>query len=141
MKKGQAEIIGFMVIILLLFFGLIFYFKFANQDDTDLLGEAEQNLEVSNLLNSIKKYTVCSGENLGDAIKSCASSGQTCGEDACTLVKREVGNIVELDGIEEDKYMFYINDVLYSPSTCVGNNFADDYTSEGVVVRLVYCTE
>lgn len=140
MKKGQTEIIGFMVIILILFFGLIFYFKFANQDSTDLLGEAEQSLEVSNLLNSIKKYTVCSSENLGDAIKSCASSGQACGEDACILVKREVGKIVELNGWETTEYMFYINEELYSPSTCVGNSFADDYTSEGVVVRLVYCT-
>ena len=139
MKKGQTEIIGFMIIILLLFFGLIFYFKFAGSDSTDLLGEAEQNLEVSNLLNSIKKYTVCSGETLGDAIKSCASSGQSCGEDACTLVKREVAVIVELDGIGEDEYMFYINEELYSPSTCVGNTFADDYTIEGITVRLVYC--
>jgi len=139
MKKGQTEIIGFMVIILLLFSGLVFYFRFASNSDSDLTGEAELNLEVSNLLNVIKKQTICDDENLGDAIKACAGDGFACGENACDVVEREVAEIVSLNGWEEDEYMFYIGEELYSPSTCIGNTLADDYIVEGIDVRLLIC--
>ncbi len=140
MKKGQTEIIGFMVIILLLFFSLIFYFRFSSIDDSDFLSEAEENLEVSNLLTVMKQYTLCEENSLGDAIKQCAEGGGfVCGEDACAVVKREVAVIASLNGWEETEYMFYIGDELYSPSTCIGDSFADDYTTAGVDVRLVYC--
>jgi hypothetical protein len=139
MRKGQTEIIGFMVIILLLFFGLIFYFKFAADTDSDLVGEAEINLEVSNMLNTIKKQTICEGETLGDAIKSCAGGGFACDESACDVVKREVPLIISLYDWEDDSYMFYIGEELYSQSTCKGNTIADDYSVEGIDVRLILC--
>ena len=139
MKKGQTEIIGFMVIILLLFFGLVFYFRFASNSDSDLTGEAELNLEVSNLLNVIKKQTICDDESLGDVIKACASDGFACGENACDVVEREIAEIIYLNGWEEDEYMFYIGEELYSPSTCTGNTIADDYIVEGIDVRLLIC--
>jgi len=139
MKKGQTEIIGFMVIILLLFFGLVFYFRFANSADSDLTGEAELNLEVSNLLNVIKKQTICEDETLGDAIEACVGDGFACDEKACDIVEREVSEIVALNGWEEDEYMFYIGEELYSPNTCTGNTLADDYTVGGMSVRLLIC--
>ena len=139
MKKGQMEIMGFMVIILLLFFGLIFYFKFANSDSTDLLAEAEENLEVSNLLNVIKMYSVCEGEQLSDSIQECVEGGKSCGEDACDVVAREVPQIVSMNGWSNDTYMFYIGETLYSPETCTGNTFVDDYLTKGETVRLVFC--
>ncbi|MDP3728177.1 MAG: hypothetical protein Q8R18_01855 [bacterium] len=140
MKKGQTEIIGFMVIILLLFFSLIFYFRFASDDGSDFLAEAEENLEVSNLLTVMKQYTLCEGESLGDAIKSCAEGGGfVCEEDACSAVKREIAVIAALNGWEESEYMFFIGEELYSSSTCAGNSFAEDYSIGGVDIRLVYC--
>jgi hypothetical protein len=140
MRKGQTEIIGFMVIVLLLFFGLIFYFSFSSKDSTDFVAEAEQSLEVSNLLTVMKHYTLCEDGSLGDAIKACAEGGGfVCEEDACTLVQREVPAIASANGWDEDSYMFYIGEELYSPGTCAGNSFADDYTTAGVEVRLVYC--
>ncbi|MSR86362.1 hypothetical protein EXS74_03120 [Candidatus Woesearchaeota archaeon] len=140
MKKGQTEIIGFMVIILLLFFALIFYFKFSASDDTDFLGETELSLEVSNLLTVIKQYSLCEGVSLGDAIKTCAQGGGfVCDVDACDTVQQEVAQITSLDGWEETSYMFYIGDVLYSSRTCAGNTLAEGYTTAGIDVRLVYC--
>jgi len=133
------EIIGFMVIILLLFFALLFYFRFSSQEGTDLVEEAEQNLEVSHLLSVIQLYTVCDDTQLGDAIKECIDNGFACGEDACGLVEREVQQIVALNGWANESYMFYIGDTLYSPGECKGNTFVDDYTTGGVDVRLVYC--
>lgn len=139
MKKGQLEIVGFMVIVLLLLMGLIFYFRFANTGSTDLLKEAEENLEVSNLLSSIRLYTVCEGTQMNDIIKTCISGGSECGEDACDVLKEEIPTIVAYNGWANDSYMFYIGEDLYSPSTCKGNTFVDDYLSEGETVRLVYC--
>jgi len=138
-KRGQTEIIGFMIIILLLFFSLIFYFRFAGDSGSELIAEAEQNLEVSNLLSAMKLYTVCEGTSLGDAVKTCTGGGFACGEDACALVRRDVPALVALNGWEEDSYAFYIGEELYSPGTCTGNSFADDYTTGGVTVRLVHC--
>lgn len=142
MKKGQTEIIGFMVIILLLFFSLIFYFRFASDDDSDFLSQAEENLEVSNLLTVMKQYTLCEDASLGDAIKTCAEGGGfECNEDACVIVKREVAMIASLNGWEETEYMFYIGEELYSPPiTCEGNSIANGYSTSGVDVGLVYCS-
>ena len=140
MRRGQTEIIGFMVIILLLFFALIFYFKFSTSDTTDVLGETEQSLEVSNLLTVMKQYTLCSDTSLGDAIKTCAQGGGfVCDADACTTVQSEVAQIASLNGWDNSSYMFYIGDVLYSPSTCTGNTFAEMYTTSNVEVKLLYC--
>ena len=140
MKKGQIEIIGFMVIVLLLFFSILLYFKFSNDADTNFVAETEQNLEVSNLLTVIKQFTLCEGESLGDAIQSCAEGGGfVCGEDACSIVQREVPEIVRRNGWEEDSYMFRIGESLYSPQSCGGNSFADMYTTGGVDIQLVYC--
>jgi hypothetical protein len=139
-KKAQMEMIGFLVIILLLFFSLIFYFKFASSDSTNLLQEAEENLEVSNLLSVIKQYTVCEGTQLKDVIKTCAEGGGTeCSQDACELVTQNVQAIVAMNEWDETQYMFYIADELYSPATCVGNTFVDEYVTGGQSVRLVYC--
>ena len=140
MKKGQTEIIGFMVIILLLFFSLIFYFRFASDDDSDFLAEAEENLQVSNFLTVMKQYTLCEDSSLGDAIKSCASGGGfICAEDSCALVKRDVAALAAANGWSEDEYMFFIGEELYSPNTCAGNSLADDYSTASIEIRLVYC--
>lgn len=142
MKKGQTEIIGFMVIVLLLFFALLFYFRFSSDSSSSsLLIETEENLEVSNLLSVMKQYTVCKDHSLGDAIKACAEGGDiVCGENACTLVRREVAQVVELNGWKENEYMFFIGEELYSPSSCIGNTFVDSYTTGGVEIRLAYCS-
>ena len=140
MKMGQAEILGFMVIILLLFFTLLLYFRFSSDEESAFVPEAEQSLEVSHLLTVIEQYTLCEEGSLGDAIQSCAEGGGfVCEEDACTLVREEVSSLVALHGWEEDSYMFSIGEELYSPQSCSGNSFADSYSTSGISVQFVYC--
>ncbi len=138
MRKGQMEIIGFVVIILLLFFGMLIYFQLSSKDSTDLLAEAEENLEVSNLLTSIKFYTVCEGTSMGDAIKTCVEGGFECEKEACLLVEEEVPILISIWGWEEEQYMFEIEEKL-ALSDCKGNSFIDDYNPVGTTVRLKYC--
>ena len=77
MKKGQMEIIGLMIIVLLLIFALLIYFRFSSTDETSIISEAEQNLEVNNLLTAIKLYTVEDGQTVKDLIKNCVSGSST----------------------------------------------------------------
>ncbi|HLC22506.1 MAG TPA: hypothetical protein VJJ79_01920 [Candidatus Nanoarchaeia archaeon] len=139
MKRGQIEILGFVVIVLLLFFSLVIYFQFTSKERTGFIGEAEQNLEVSNLLTAIRYYTVCDGTSLGDAIVSCANEGFACGKDACTLIETDVPALVDAWGWDEDSYTFAIDDTVYSPQECSGDTFVDDYTGQGITVRLTFC--
>ncbi|MBI5797374.1 hypothetical protein HZA98_00535 [Candidatus Woesearchaeota archaeon] len=140
MRKGQAEIIGFLVIVLLLFFSLIFYFQFSNRHSTNLISDSEKVLEVSNLLNAMKLYTLCEGGSLGDAIKSCAQGGGfVCGSDSCSLVRTHVAELAAANGWKNGSYMFSIGDTLYSPASCTGNSLADSYSAGGTSVKLVYC--
>ena len=140
MKKGQAEILGFMVIILLLFFGLLLYFRFAGNEGSGFVAEAEENLEVSNMLLALRQYTLCEGSSLGNAITLCAGGGGiVCGEDACTVVRDRVPELVGLYGWEEDSYMFSLGGEVYSPKVCVGDSIAEEYVTSGVSVSLVYC--
>jgi hypothetical protein len=142
-KKGQMEIIGFMIIILLLFFSLLIYFQLSSKDDTDLLTEAEENLEVSNMLATIKLYTVCEDDTLGDAIKECINGGFACGEDACVLVEREVAALVEAWGWDADAYSLIIGGSVVAPvageDACSGNSFVDDYSTSSTTVQLKFC--
>ena len=139
MKKGQMEIIGFMVIILLLFFGLLLYFQLSNRGGPDLTGEAQQNLEVSHMLSALQLYTICDGVQLRDAVKACVQKGTVCQQDACSIVRETVPLLVSSFGWENSTYMFKIGDDLYSPGTCKGNTFVDDYTVAGTKVSLTYC--
>lgn len=138
-RKGQAEIIGLMVIVLLLLFGLLLYFRFAAKESPAFVQEAEQNLEVSNLLSAIQLVTVCDGVSMGDVITGCIKEESVCGEDACGIVERDVPEIISFTGWDDDEYMFSIGEELYSPSACTGNTIADSYTTAGVSVQLVYC--
>ncbi len=133
MKKGQMEIIGLMVIVLLLLFGLLFYFKFANTEDTDIIGEAEQNLEVSNMLSAIKMYTVEEGVDVKDLVKNCVSGSQS----DCDTVNVLIPEIIEAYGWTEEEYMYYIDSDQYGNTDCLG--FSDDFTVSGTEVGLVYC--
>lgn len=140
MKRGQIEILGFVVIVLLLFVSLVLYFQFSSKGDTGTVQEAEQNLEVSNLLTAIRYATVCEDTSLGDAILTCADNGFACGGDACDLVTTNVPALVAAWGWDDDVYMFTIDDTRYSPQGCTGNTLVDDYTEHGVTVKLTFCS-
>jgi len=141
MKKGQMEILGFLVIILLIIAGVILYLKFADNDSqTSVIQETEINLEVSNMLNAIRQETVCEDIIVDDALKTCIKGGGfECGQDACDIVEEYVVKVPLAYGWEEGKFMFYIDDELLTENECVGNTLVDNAKVSGAEVRLLYC--
>jgi hypothetical protein len=135
MKRGQIEIMGFVVIVLLLFFGLLLYFQLSGKDGSNFILEAEQNLEVSNMLSTIKLYTVSDGVQMKDVMGDCIEGNTP----SCDTVRSEVPRLIELYGWQEEEYTFYIGEELYSKSECSGNTFVDDFSIKGEMVRLIYC--
>lgn len=133
MKRGQMEILGFLVIVLLLLFALIFYFKFASQEPSTIITESEQNLEVSNMLNAIKFYTVADGVSMKDVIKDCIVGDA----EACVTVETEVPLIIEAYGFNSQAYVFEVGDIVLIGVCDPG--YRDFFTLSGVEVGLKFC--
>jgi len=133
MKRGQMEILGFLVIVLLLLFALIFYFKFASQEPSTIITESEQNLEVSNMLNAIKYYTVTDGVSLKDVMKDCIGGDV----EACATVETEVPLIIEAYEFNNASYVFEISDLVLIGACDPG--YRDDFTLSGAEVGLKFC--
>ena len=133
MKKGQLEVIGLMIIVLLFIFALLFYFTFTSDDDTSIITDAEQDLEVNNMLSAVKMYTVEEDVTVKDLFKDCVSTNSDCNT-AVDLVSE----IIETYGWTEDQYMLYVAERLVT-SECVGDTWVADFTVSGSDVRLIYC--
>tara|TARA_Y100000310_G_C20662495_1_gene805540 strand:- start:71 stop:475 length:405 start_codon:yes stop_codon:yes gene_type:complete len=133
MKRGQMEILGFLVIVLLLLFALIFYFKFASQEPSTIITESEQNLEVSNMLNAIKYYTVTDGVSMKDVMKDCIGGDA----EACVTVETEVPLIIEAYEFNNASYVLDIGDIVLVGACDPG--YRDYFTLSGVEVGLKFC--
>jgi hypothetical protein len=141
MKKAQIEILGFMVVILLIIAGIIFYIKFMpDASSTEQMQETGLNLEVSNMLASIKYQTVCEDTTGYDLIRACIENTFVCDKpDTCGFMVEEVQRITQAYGWEQESYMLFIEDTLYTEE-CLGiNRLPSDTTISGNTVKLHYC--
>ena len=135
MKKGQSEIIGLAIVVILLIMALIFYasFKNTNQSDTQLL---RNSIRANNVLNAVLLVNVPSMANkqMKDLLNDCIKSGN------CDTEKNELEAIFakmlnnpnyEFKAFEGDTEKFSIssgvcvNSVSASPA-----RFPDNYRYE-----------
>jgi len=144
MKKGQMEILGFMVIILLIVVGIILYIKFMPEDtSTAVIQETETNLEVSNMLSAFRLQTICEDTQGNDIIKAYIKGGFECSQEPEELIVEQLALTTSAYGWDEDSYMFYIDEELLTEE-CPTEKFTrlpDEATISGTKVRLVYCYE
>lgn len=99
-KKGQVEMIGLVIVVILIVFGLLLYIKFGilRKDET----KKDSSLElayVNNLMISIFNLKVCEENPLKieDVLVKCFefSNDEICGErSACDYAKQEIGKIM-----------------------------------------------
>ena len=93
LKKGQTEIIGLVVIVLIIIFVALFFLRFY-LSSSNLDTKSVNSIKANNLINAIRLASVCNG-NIGDAIISCCNNDDFCGQDACNFVNQEIGKIIK----------------------------------------------
>ena len=96
MKKGQAEMLGLVVIVLILIFLLFFYIRFSRQVDESAI-TIRSNTRVNNMLNALVLVHVNDKEQMKDIlIKECRFNSESC-EGNVTLATQL------LDKMKEDR--------------------------------------
>ena len=96
MKKGQAEMLGLVVIVLILIFLLFFYVRFSRQVDESAI-TIRSNTRVNNMLNALVLVHVNDKEQMKDIlIKECRFNSESC-EGNVTLATQL------LDKMKEDR--------------------------------------
>ena len=96
MRKGQIEIVGLVIIVIILIFSALIFLRLyfasspSGSDDNLLLVQ-----KANNMVNAIKGVEVCNS-NMAQAIISCCNSEVFCGREACDFVLDQTAKIVNL---------------------------------------------
>ena len=131
-KRGQMEIVGLMVVVILIIIGAIFYLKFGilhkETDNTDL--SIEQSYTI-NWLNAILNVNICNNTiSYKNSLIECYNEGTVCNENACSYTKGESNNIIKSIGLKDYRnYSFSIQkgeDVKYLNNECKSGVKADE---------------
>tara|TARA_Y100000310_G_scaffold1020_6_gene1474 strand:+ start:821 stop:1249 length:429 start_codon:yes stop_codon:yes gene_type:complete len=77
LKKGQGEIVGLLVIVLLLLFVGIIFLRFYIAQPSTSLSHSRQSIEASNALNALMKVSI-NGEPLTAHTDACNSDKNLC---------------------------------------------------------------
>lgn len=90
-KKGQEEIMGFMLIlVLIVVIGMFFMFMLKPR-----VTQSQQSVQVENLLSSIKHVNSACDKEMQEVVIMC-SRDEMCGEqDACSYLKGEIKTIID----------------------------------------------
>ena len=70
MKKGQAELVGLVVIVMILIFALLFYIRFSGGDNDDSI-QVRTNTRVNNMLNALLLVNVDDRQMKDALIEDC----------------------------------------------------------------------
>jgi len=145
MKKGQMEMIGLVIVVVLIIIGGLFYITFSlkGKDNTKEQDQHLQSITANNLVNALIKIRICENKSVGQAIALCDVNEQLCGENACDFVKKEVEGIIS--SVTDKNYLFFVNkgeNELFNVGNCsygissVPYRLDVDSTSYDVVLRL-----
>ena len=78
-KKGQAEIIGLVVVVLLLIFALVFFVKIKSQGEDKEVRLIRSNLRANSALNALMKVNI-GKDQMKDLIAECFFSDSECSD-------------------------------------------------------------
>jgi hypothetical protein len=131
-RKGQEEIVGFVVIVVLISVVLVVFLGiFLRQEDPD---RVKESLELYQFLESLMKYTsdcAISYEpaylEMGELLQECRSGIGSCtnGKDPCEVFEKEVKEILDFSFNigEESFYKGYEFSSIYSNNRSDGEVF------------------
>jgi|SRR3989344_6317785 len=112
MKKGQIEMIGLVIVVLLLVIGGLLYLKFGVLDKKEAKNEVTlESAYVVNTLTAIRNVNVCESSpvKMQQAINACINEENICGTEACEFIKSKMEEIMVSIGISKQyKYSLYL---------------------------------
>lgn len=113
LKKGQIEIIGLVIIVLLILFIVIFALSFylSKQEPATLTFKALE-IKANNLRNAVLKTTLCSGTTIKDEIESCYYGESICFTD-CNIIKQKIKNLIDYSIEENYNFTVKNNEILF----------------------------
>lgn len=153
MRKGQTEIIGLVVIVLLLVVIGTLFVVFSSKTETNPNQEIRESMEVNNFLSSIMQFTPCLEDekrnSMLDIIKKCYSNEITdyCNEPCDSYVKNVADDILKNE-IDKGTYVFRVIDPEKNDFLKVGNctgskvdvgRYPIQVGVSGVIVELKEC--
>jgi len=153
MKKGQTEIIGLMVIVILFIFVGLIYIMFAGKEDTgSLTRDVTQSVKVQNMLDSYTQFTPCYTElpypQMREVIMDCYTSGEkTCGEDCETLITETLDDMIKAYSSSQE-YQFIIRDPKKEEFIIVGEECPGEAKAatalivvggQSLTLNLIFC--
>ena len=144
-KKGQAEIFGLIIIVLLLLFALLFFIKIRQEDTSSVT--LRSNFRVNNLLNAILKATVVDSNGREVPMKELLRKCLEDANDNCNDEEEELRGIFEKTLMQTEKYEFkgfIANNAdpkidLHERGNCEEGISASPYNFPGYNFRLNLC--
>lgn len=100
-RRGQIEMIGLVVVVILLSIGLLLYVKLSVfRDDSGGKDSALEHAYLTNLMSSVFNINVCDEDpvKIEEAVVYCFEGDRICGEEACTYVEGQINTIIESIG-------------------------------------------
>lgn len=139
MRKGQTEILGFLVIVLLLLFVGIFFLYFSLRAEPETLQDSVVELQLNNLMNAVTQYSVCEDADLEDVMVACNDNRRICNEDSCSLMENELLAIFDELGLESDTFELKLGD-FYTFGACSGEKIVASKPLKGFDMSISDCS-
>jgi hypothetical protein len=94
-KRGQIEMIGLLIVVVLILVGVLFYIKFATGVKEDnKMDSVQESIFANNLVLGMGRMEFCDVK-FADAIYEVYQNGNLCGVDANNYLGGEIGKIIE----------------------------------------------
>ena len=146
MKRGQSEIIGLVIVVLILVFALIFFVKIKGSDDDNESKLIRFNLRANSALNALMKVNVDTKNQMKDIIQECVDKDDL-GSDECVYAKSRSKYYLEDEiGFDENEYSLIVgmsggNDLFSLGADCRSSISASPFIlRNGGKVEFKICT-
>ncbi len=94
MKKGQVEMMGLVIIVILIVLGGLLFLRFS-LSKPQIEQPSIDTAQSYNLINALLNIQICNGTSIRQATHACNTGQTMCNQDACTYTSTEIGQIIE----------------------------------------------
>lgn len=97
-KRGQTEMIGLVIVVILIVIGALFYLKFVvlgGKEQQQHKADSLSSTQAYNLMNAVMNIKLCGNISVMEGIKLCKDEGNICEYTACSYMDDEVDKIVK----------------------------------------------